>query len=61
MDQLHGKVAVVTGSASRLGRAMAERFAQEGMTAVAADNRLAEAELVAEDHRQRRPSCRDRG
>jgi NAD(P)-dependent dehydrogenase (short-subunit alcohol dehydrogenase family) len=49
MDQLTGKVAVITGSASGLGRGMAERFAQEGMTAVIADNRLTEAEQVAED------------
>ena len=49
MDQLDGKVAVVTGSASGLGRAMAERFAQEGMTAVIADNRLAAAEIVAKE------------
>jgi NAD(P)-dependent dehydrogenase (short-subunit alcohol dehydrogenase family) len=49
MDRLDGKVAVVTGSASGLGRAMAERFAQEGMTAVIADNRLAEAEVVAKE------------
>jgi NAD(P)-dependent dehydrogenase (short-subunit alcohol dehydrogenase family) len=47
MDQLDGKVAVVTGSASGLGRAMVERFALEGMTVVVADNRLAAAELVA--------------
>jgi NAD(P)-dependent dehydrogenase (short-subunit alcohol dehydrogenase family) len=47
MDQLDGKVAVVTGSASGLGRAMVERLAQEGMTVVVADNRLAEAEAVA--------------
>lgn len=49
MDDLAGKVAVVTGSASGLGRAMAERFAEEGMTAVVADNRLPEAELVAKE------------
>jgi NAD(P)-dependent dehydrogenase (short-subunit alcohol dehydrogenase family) len=49
MDQLDGEVAVVTGSASGLGRAMAERFAQEGMTAVIADNRIAEAEVVAKE------------
>jgi len=49
MDQLEGKVAVVTGSASGLGRAMAERFAREGMTVVIADNRLAEAEFVAKE------------
>ena len=34
MEQLAGRVAVITGSASGLGRGMAERFAQEGMTAV---------------------------
>src|SRR5262245_17953856 len=49
MDQLEGKVAVVTGSASGLGRGMAERFAQEGMTVVIADNRFAEAEVVAKE------------
>lgn len=49
MDQLTGKVAVITGSASGLGRGMAERFAQEGMTAVIADNRVTEAEQVAEE------------
>jgi NAD(P)-dependent dehydrogenase (short-subunit alcohol dehydrogenase family) len=49
MDQLEGKVAVVTGSASGLGRGLVERFAQEGMTSVVADNRLAEAEVVAEE------------
>ena len=49
MDHFDGKVAVVTGSASGLGRAMAERFAREGMTAVIADNRVAEAEIVAKE------------
>jgi NAD(P)-dependent dehydrogenase (short-subunit alcohol dehydrogenase family) len=47
MEELAGKVAVVTGSASGLGRAMAERFAREGMTSVIADNRFSEAEKVA--------------
>jgi NAD(P)-dependent dehydrogenase (short-subunit alcohol dehydrogenase family) len=49
VDRLDGKVAVVTGSASGLGRAMAERFAREGMTAVIADNRPTEAEVVAKE------------
>jgi NAD(P)-dependent dehydrogenase (short-subunit alcohol dehydrogenase family) len=49
MDELHGKVAVVTGSASGLGRAMAEGFAREGMTAVIADRRLDDARAVAKE------------
>ena len=44
---LRGKVAVVTGAASGLGRAMAERFAEEGMTVAVADLRLDEAQRVA--------------
>src|SRR5262245_26974242 len=37
MDQLTGKVAVVTGGASGIGRAMAARFVAEGMDVVIAD------------------------
>lgn len=37
MEQLSGKVAVVTGAASGIGFALAERFAQEGMAVVLAD------------------------
>jgi NAD(P)-dependent dehydrogenase (short-subunit alcohol dehydrogenase family) len=37
MRDLKGKVAVVTGAASGIGRAMAERFAREGMKVVLAD------------------------
>lgn len=37
MKDLEGKVAVVTGAASGLGRAMAERFGAEGMRLVLAD------------------------
>jgi NAD(P)-dependent dehydrogenase (short-subunit alcohol dehydrogenase family) len=37
MRELKGKVAVVTGAASGIGRAMAERFAREGMKIVLAD------------------------
>jgi NADP-dependent 3-hydroxy acid dehydrogenase YdfG len=37
MKELRGKVAVVTGAGSGIGRAMAERFAREGMKVVLAD------------------------
>ena len=47
MKDFQGKVAVITGGASGLGRAMAERFASAGMRIVLADvepNALAQAE-----------------
>jgi NAD(P)-dependent dehydrogenase (short-subunit alcohol dehydrogenase family) len=37
MDTFSGKVAVVTGAASGIGRALADRFASEGMAVVLAD------------------------
>src|SRR5688500_547496 len=37
MERLEGRVAVVTGGASGVGRAMGERFGQEGMKVVLAD------------------------
>ena len=37
VEDLAGKTAVVTGGASGIGRAMGERFAQEGMRVVLAD------------------------
>jgi NAD(P)-dependent dehydrogenase (short-subunit alcohol dehydrogenase family) len=37
MEQLQGRVAVVTGGASGIGRAMASRFLEEGMTVALAD------------------------
>ena len=37
MRELRGKVAAVTGAASGIGRALAERFAREGMRVVLAD------------------------
>jgi NAD(P)-dependent dehydrogenase (short-subunit alcohol dehydrogenase family) len=45
MRDFEGKVAVVTGAASGIGRAMAERFAAEGMKVVLAD---VEEEALAE-------------
>jgi NAD(P)-dependent dehydrogenase (short-subunit alcohol dehydrogenase family) len=37
MEQLEGRVAVVTGAASGIGRALVDRFAQAGMKVVLAD------------------------
>lgn len=53
MTGFQGKVAVVTGGASGIGRALAERFAEEGMRIVIADIEQsalerAEAEMIAD-------------
>jgi NAD(P)-dependent dehydrogenase (short-subunit alcohol dehydrogenase family) len=49
MQDLQGKVAVVTGGASGIGRAMAARFAAEGMHLVLADVEEAALDLAAKE------------
>ena len=47
--RLEGKVAIVTGAAQGMGRAIALRYAQEGAKVVVADLNLEKAEGVAQD------------
>lgn len=47
MDSLGGKTAVVTGAASGMGRAFAERFARAGMKVVLADVEVPRLDAVA--------------
>jgi len=53
MEQLDGRVAVITGGAGGIGRAMADRFAREGMKLVLAD--VEKDALVARMLRLKRP------
>jgi NAD(P)-dependent dehydrogenase (short-subunit alcohol dehydrogenase family) len=50
---LQGKVAVVTGAASGIGRAMAERFAQEGMKVVLSDIEEGALQAAVQELRRR--------
>lgn len=49
MKEFRGKVAVVTGAASGIGRALAQRFAREGMKVVLADVEPAALEQAAHE------------
>ena len=51
MKEFKGKVAVITGGATGIGRAMAERFAEEGMRIVLADVEADVLEKTAEEMR----------
>ncbi|MBC8340041.1 MAG: SDR family NAD(P)-dependent oxidoreductase, partial [Proteobacteria bacterium] len=48
IQDFHGKVAVVTGAASGIGRALAQGFSNEGMRVVAADIDEVGAKATAE-------------
>jgi NAD(P)-dependent dehydrogenase (short-subunit alcohol dehydrogenase family) len=52
VEQLEGKVAVVTGAASGMGRAFAERFVQEGMKVVLADVEAGALETAVSELRE---------
>jgi D-sorbitol dehydrogenase (acceptor) len=47
--KLSGRVAVVTGGARGIGRAIVKRYASEGLQVAVADVRLGEAEVVARE------------
>jgi NAD(P)-dependent dehydrogenase (short-subunit alcohol dehydrogenase family) len=53
VEQLAGRVAVVTGGAGGLGRALGQRFAEEGMRVVLADVQPDPVESAAADLRAR--------
>ena len=51
LQELRGRIAVVTGGGSGIGRGMCRRFAAEGMDVAVADIERAAAEKVAEELR----------
>jgi NAD(P)-dependent dehydrogenase (short-subunit alcohol dehydrogenase family) len=56
MKQFRDRVAVVTGAASGIGLALAERFAAEGMKVVMADIELDALAKAADAVRQKAPA-----
>ncbi len=52
--ELRGKIAIVTGAASGLGRAVALRFAREGASVVAADTNETDGDSLSREFKQSR-------
>ncbi|MDQ5921543.1 MAG: 3-hydroxybutyrate dehydrogenase, partial [Pseudomonadota bacterium] len=52
-DNLKGKTAIITGSASGIGKGIAEKFANNGSNVVIADLNLAAAQSVADEIKAR--------
>ncbi len=53
MEQLNGRVAVITGGASGIGLATARRFADEGMKLVLADIEQTSLDKAVAEFRER--------
>ncbi|MBO0748705.1 MAG: SDR family NAD(P)-dependent oxidoreductase, partial [Acidimicrobiaceae bacterium] len=52
MQEFSGKVAVVTGAGSGMGRAFAQRFAEEGMKVAMADIQVDALDLAVKEMKE---------